>query len=52
MFTTLFVLSLVLPVLAVFLGGFVERSRRKLAERELPFWDSNVLAAIHGGALQ
>lgn len=41
---------LAIPVLT-FVGAIVERARKEEAERELGFWDSNVLAALDGSAI-
>lgn len=52
--TPILVVLLVLAVLfvgAIASGVACERSRKRIAERELGFWDANIVAAVNGGAL-
>ena len=52
--TTVLILLVALPVLGVVLvicGAYLERIQKRVAESELEFWDANIIAAIHGGAL-
>jgi len=41
---------LVFPAVVV-CGALLERARKEEAERELGFWDANVLAALDGSAI-
>jgi hypothetical protein len=46
----LLIASLVVAALII-TGWTIDRYQRHAAERELGFWDSNVLAALDGSAL-
>lgn len=45
-------LSLGIPSLALLVSGLVERIRRQIVERELGFWDANIVSALNGGSVQ